>query len=569
MGKDLEKIEELQEESIVQEETTEPKEVRVKKFNMETLKKIALYLVGFFSGMSVMAIELGASRLMAPYFSSSQIVWTIIIGTIMIAMATGNLLGGKIADKSKTPTKLFILLFAAALWTILIPLFGKFIIAGIALGLAASSIAHNFLIWAALLSCILVFVFPLLVLGMVTPNLVRFASRSITENGKVVGRIEACNTVGSIIGTFLPTFVTIPTVGTSATFIIFGSILGVIALIYFFRMGFRRIFYTIFFVVSFGIGIAASFIPVAFWEGGTIYEGESLYNYLRVEEDENQVILSTNVLFGVQSIKYKEEKISNNYFDNVLAANLMVKDDPEILILGLGTGTIAYKSEYHFNNHKIDGVEIDSKIVDLAYKYFELPSDINVYVNDGRAYMNLCKKKYDIIVVDAYRDITIPFSMVSIEFFNLVNNCLNESGVAVVNLNMNSSREGSINDHIYGTLKNVFKNVYRANAGLNVVVYASNDIDPKDVLTEQMKAENLSKRDLVPQLKSLFRQHLNSFEEVIDNGYLLTDDRAPVELLGMQVLDDMIVDELEYYRSALRGKSLKEIIQALLKGELF
>ena len=46
--------------------------------------KYYLYLTEFFAGMSVMAVELGASRLLAPYFSSSQIVWTIIIGTIMI-----------------------------------------------------------------------------------------------------------------------------------------------------------------------------------------------------------------------------------------------------------------------------------------------------------------------------------------------------------------------------------------------------------------------------------------------------------------------------------------------------
>ena len=54
-------------------------------------QKWYLYLTEFFSGVSVMAVELGASRLLAPYFSSSQIVWTIIIGTIMIAMALGNL----------------------------------------------------------------------------------------------------------------------------------------------------------------------------------------------------------------------------------------------------------------------------------------------------------------------------------------------------------------------------------------------------------------------------------------------------------------------------------------------
>ena len=66
-----------------------------------------LYLTEFFAGMSVMAVELGASRLMAPYFSSSQIVWTVIIGVIMIAMAVGNVWGGSMADKSKSPDRLY------------------------------------------------------------------------------------------------------------------------------------------------------------------------------------------------------------------------------------------------------------------------------------------------------------------------------------------------------------------------------------------------------------------------------------------------------------------------------
>lgn len=69
--------------------------------------KFYLYLTEFFSGMSVMAVELGASRLMAPYFSSSQIVWTIIIGTIMIAMALGNIYGGRAADNNPNPDRLY------------------------------------------------------------------------------------------------------------------------------------------------------------------------------------------------------------------------------------------------------------------------------------------------------------------------------------------------------------------------------------------------------------------------------------------------------------------------------
>ena len=83
--------------------------------------KAYLYITEFFAGMSVMAVELGASRLLAPYFSSSQIVWTIIIGTIMIAMALGNIYGGRAADKNPNPDKLYGRIVVAAVWIGLIP----------------------------------------------------------------------------------------------------------------------------------------------------------------------------------------------------------------------------------------------------------------------------------------------------------------------------------------------------------------------------------------------------------------------------------------------------------------
>ena len=93
--------------------------------------KYFLYLTEFFSGMSVMAVELGASRLLAPYFSSSQIVWTIIIGTIMIAMALGNIYGGRYADKNPNPDKLYGRILFAAVWIALIPVVGKYVILAI------------------------------------------------------------------------------------------------------------------------------------------------------------------------------------------------------------------------------------------------------------------------------------------------------------------------------------------------------------------------------------------------------------------------------------------------------
>ena len=93
--------------------------------------KLYLYMTEFFAGMSLMAVELGASRLLAPYFSSSQIVWTIIIGTIMIAMALGNLYGGRSADRDPNPDKLYLRLLVAAVWIAAIPFLGKYVILGI------------------------------------------------------------------------------------------------------------------------------------------------------------------------------------------------------------------------------------------------------------------------------------------------------------------------------------------------------------------------------------------------------------------------------------------------------
>ena len=186
--------------------------------------KSYLYATAFFAGMSVMAVEIGASRLLAPYFSASQIVWTIIIGVIMIALALGNVWGGRLADRDPDPARLYRRLMVAALWIAAIPVVGKYIIALIS-GVLIVAVETNLLVAAAFLSCIAIFVFPLLLLGTVTPSLVKYATESLDESGRVVGGIGAAGTAGSIIGTFLPTFVTIPAAGTAATFLIFAGTL--------------------------------------------------------------------------------------------------------------------------------------------------------------------------------------------------------------------------------------------------------------------------------------------------------------------------------------------------------
>jgi len=535
--------------------------VQTTKENRKILKnKWYLYLTEFFAGMSVMAVELGASRLLAPYFSSSQIVWTIIIGTIMIAMALGNIYGGRSADKNPDPDRLYRRILFAALWIALIPVLGKYIILGIS-AVMIFSVNHLFLIWAALAACMIIFVFPLFLLGTVTPSLVKYTVDDLGDSGKTVGMLNAFNTIGSIIGTFVPTFVTIPSVGTSVTFLVFAGILLLLALIYFCSArtnAVRMIIGFIIFAITCLTGHSDSF---AFWEKGLTFEGESVYNYLQVKEDDKRVYLSTNVLFGVQSVYEKNEELTGMYYDYAMAAPFMAdygnKDGLDMLILGMGTGTYATQCRRYFNNLCIEGVEIDEDITRLAREYFHLDSDIPVHTYDGRAFLNAIDKVYDVIMVDAYQDITIPFQMSSVEFFTLVKDHLKPGGVMVVNMNMRGQGEGNISEYLSDTICSVFTQVYTVDAAYstNRELFASNE--PEVLSIFERNLEMIEQKDLLAMMQRV-RSDMVRYES---RGNIMTDDKAPVELLGMQVIDEIIADEVKYYKKIYKEKGLKGLLE--------
>jgi len=519
--------------------------------------KVYLYLTEFFAGMAVMAVELGASRLLAPYFSSSQIVWTIIIGTIMIAMALGNMWGGKQADKNPNPDRLYLRLLVAAIWIAAIPFAGKYIILGIS-GLLIITVSQNLLVIAAFLSCMLIFVFPLFLLGTVTPSLVKYTVGSLDDSGKTVGALNACNTIGSILGTFLPTFITIPAAGTAATFLLFSGVLLLLSFFYFLSSGRRKRTCAAALVLFILCNIAGSRSSFAFWERNLAYEGESVYNYLQVRETENSVILSTNVLFGVQSIHMKKEGLTGMYYDYALAAPVFAgaeeKDKMDVLILGMGSGTYAVQCRKYFPHAQVEGVEIDQKITDLAREHFELPEDVEVATYDGRAYLKGVQKKYDVIMVDAYQDITIPFQMSSVEFFKELREHLKADGVMVVNMNMKSQKKGNINEYLSDTIASIFPNVYTVDVSgsSNRELFAFSD---HSALSRLSQAGGLDRELLA---------HLENVEEGLmqyhGGSRILTDDQAPVELLGMRVIDELIQEELGYYKELFREKGIKGVL---------
>ena len=535
---------------------------KVTKRNPILDNKIYLYLTEFFAGMSVMAVELGASRLLAPYFSSSQIVWTIIIGTIMIAMALGNIMGGRWADKNPNPDKLYGRIIIAAIWIALIPVVGKYIILGIS-ALLVFTVSTNFLVIAAFAACMVIFVFPLFLLGTVTPSLVKYTVDSLDDSGKVVGYLNASNTIGSIIGTFVPTFISIPAVGTSITFLIFAGILMALSIVYFISgktKSVKAVVGVIILIIACIFGHGNSF---AFWQNDLTYEGESIYNYLQVYEDDSKVVLSTNVLFGVQSVYRKEKTLTGMYYDYAMAAPYMAgvkeKDELNVLILGMGTGTYATQCSRYFDNIAVEGVEIDQSITELAHEYFELPEDVKVTTYDGRAFLQDSEDtKYDVIMVDAYQDITIPFQMSSVEFFSLVRDHLDQDGVMVVNMNMKTDTEGGINDYLADTISNVFSEVYTVDVknNTNRELFASDNADILNRLSAGVNAEEDA------DLKAMMGTVQENIVKYEAGNLILTDDKAPVELLSMKAIDALITDEVDYYKKVYEEEGLQGLLES-------
>ena len=273
--------------------------------------------------------------------------------------------------------------------------------------------------------------------------------------------------------------------------------------------------------------------------------------------------MSTNVLFGVQSIYMKEDGLTGMYYDYAMAAPLMVEDkelsDMKVLILGMGTGTYATQCKKYYGDMSIEGVEIDGKITKLSRQYFALPDSVKVTTYDGRAYLNADKETYDVIMVDAYQDITIPFQMSSVEFFTMVKEHLNENGVMVVNMNMRGTEEGSINQYLADTIASVFGSVMTVdvNGSTNRELFASDNADMLAVM--KANTENLASEDL----KRLMNYVSLSMEDYRAGNYLMTDDKAPVELLGMRVIDSLIQEEVSYYKDIYKEQGIEGLLNNL------
>lgn len=197
------------------------------KLNVKVHEKYLLW-VAFITGMSIMAIETAALRLLTPYFGSSLLIWTNVIGAIMIALTIGYYWGGRIADKHTSERLLYILVLAAGSYMSLVPLLAKPIISVILKTITDHPLG---IFYTSLLSILPLFVVPFIFLGMVTPYIIKLKSRQVALVGHIAGKVTACSTFGSTTGMFIPTLLAMPFWGTKKTLLFFALLLVVTAII--------------------------------------------------------------------------------------------------------------------------------------------------------------------------------------------------------------------------------------------------------------------------------------------------------------------------------------------------
>lgn len=176
----------------------------------------------FLCGVAVMTVEMAASRLLAPFFGDSLLVWSNLIGIIMLGLAAGYYWGGRYADRHPRPEPLFVAVLLAGLWVSLLPLVTRPLFRLLP-GDVFSTPTR--LIIVSFAGASLAFLPPVTLLGWVSPYVLRLLNQSVESSGRLAGRLYALSTVGSLMGTFLPSLVTIPWLGTAATLALAGALL--------------------------------------------------------------------------------------------------------------------------------------------------------------------------------------------------------------------------------------------------------------------------------------------------------------------------------------------------------
>ena len=505
-----------------------------------------LKLVVFTSGMSVMAVEMSGLRLLAPYYGTSLIVTTVLIGSLMGFLSLGYWLGGRWGDKHPNLKALSKVTMVASGFIVLIPFISQPILRTTSStmrmflsgdGNLESSVAL-FSIGGGIVATLGLMAIPITLMGAVSPWAVRLAVDSVNDSGKAAGRLYALSTFGSILGSFLPALVLIPLLGVQRTYLAIGVVFLAVSCLGLFT-GLMRAVPPAVLLLGFFLP-PAQIRPVDVEGGELVWEEESIYHFIQVVRQplksgcKDAYVLYLNEGIASHSIKCLEEGRATKGIWAYMAATPLWMDDPkalsDVLLVGLAGGTVAKQLLQSFPDAKVDGVEIDGAVVEVGKEFFDNSHpNINPIVMDGRMFLSNTDSSYDLVLMDAYRQPYIPFHLVTQEFFQQVHDHLNEDGVLAVNVASVRGVSKDLAAMIYRTMKDVFPTVtlVRASRSNDVIIATKKQKDPF------IGADHMEKYGLeigLRAIKKKFRKKITPEVDGWKTARLLTDDQAPVEM---------------------------------------
>jgi spermidine synthase len=488
-------------------------------------------LVAFLVGGATLATEISASRLLAPFFGASTVVWANIIGLTLAYLALGYWLGGRLADRRPEPRVLGAILLVAAVALAVTPFAARPFLRWALHGFDTVSVGS---VVGSFLAALALFAVPVTALGAAAPFLVRLALDTVAEAGRVAGRLYALSTAGSLAGTFLAALVTIPWLGTQRTLV------GTAACV---AVGAGLLLRSAWLLAPVAVAALLAIPPPHI--KSAIYQTESRYQYIRVVSDgHGGRDLELNEGVATHSTWRPDTVLTGRYWDLFLMLPPLLPHPPErMLVLGNAGGTIGRAYGRFYPRVQVDGVEIDPKLNQVARRFFGAGDNprMRLIAADGRPWLERTKRRYDVIVVDAYRQPYVPFYLATSEFFRLARDHLRPGGAIALNVAATPG-DRKLSRAIGTTLLTSFPQAWRWRAlRFNDVLFALRE----PVTREELERRAAAAPGRIKLLLPLFRRRL---EAVRPEGSPLTDDRAPVEWLT----DQMILRQVE------RGGSFDE-----------
>jgi spermidine synthase len=481
----------------------------------------SLELIAFVVGASALGSEIAAARLMAPYFGASTIIWANTIATVLVALSVGYAIGGRLADRDGSRRGLGKIVLAAAGLLAVVPFVsGPFLRTSVEALDAVSAGAFA----GSLLAVCLLIAAPVLLLGAVSPYVLRLSVRSVESSGRTSGRLSAISTLGSLFGTFLSALVLVPFLGTKRTFLVFAVALALVALV---ALRSRRAA-----LVPAALALlllAPTGTVKATGDREVLWEGETEYQYARVLESEDGTrLLELNEGQAIHSLMRPGTVLTGDYWDEylVMPQAALGRAPRSVAILGNAGGTVARAYGKYFPDTAVDTVELDGELNAVARDWFDLAPrpGLRMFAEDARPWLRAADRRYDAIFVDAYRQPYIPFYLATREFFALVREKLNPGGVVLVNVGF---PEGSqdLEQVLTATMRDVFPTVLRdPSEPTNTVVLGT----AGGAGAGRLRAAAGS---LPAELRPLAAATAARLEPGLRGGRVYTDDVAPVEWL--------------------------------------